>query len=146
MTPDELQRPRWDIDEKLQSLIGANVRVAVESFSTTRWNGDLTDLISTGDFILQDNTSAAGLPFFAEGRLAEFVRYIAVIYVRLDPLSYSEQSGEGVLAFRGETAVILKGPATVRLAFPHFVERLPHDPDNYWRDLQMPNAQFQFSI
>ena len=46
--------------------------------------------------------------------------------------------------FRAKTAVILRGLAVVELAFPFQVERLPSDPGNYWRDLHVPCAQFEF--
>ena len=45
---------------------------------------------------------------------------------------------------RGKAAIILRGPAVLELAFPINVERLPADPDNYWRDLRLPRAQFEF--
>jgi hypothetical protein len=64
--------------------------------------------------------------------------------VRLEPLSLPDKPAEGIVYFRGRTAVILKGPATVQLASPYFVERLPQDPDNYWRDLQEGNTQLKF--
>ena len=41
-------------------------------------------------------------------------------------------------------AVLLRGPALVQLAFPFQVERLPADEENYWRDVRIPRAQFEF--
>lgn len=34
--------------------------------------------------------------------------------------------------------------ATVKLAVPFKVERLPSEPDNYWSDLRLPCVQFTF--
>ena len=60
----------------------------------------------------------------------------------LDALDHREGSSEGIVYFRGSTAVILTGPATLELAFPFSVERLPRDCADYWNDLRIPCAQF----
>lgn len=48
-----------------------------------------------------------------------------------------------MVPFRGKTAVILRGPALVELAFPFEVEKLPQRPDNYWHDLRTSRVQFE---
>ena len=53
-----------------------------------------------------------------------------------------ELTADGMVRFRGAMAVLLRGPATVRLAFPFRVEVLPTDPFNYWEDLRVSCAQF----
>ena len=58
----------------------------------------------------------------------------------------TETVPDGLLSFRGSTAVLVRGPAVVQLTFPFRVERLPADPDNYWRDLRMPRAQFELTF
>src|SRR5262249_22047907 len=140
----EISRSTWEIDRRLQSLLGANVRLCVDYFSPPRWNGELNHLISTRSLFLPDNSQPAVLSVFFEGKLVDFRRQIGVVYASLEPLCLSDDPAEGIVHFRGNTAVILKAPATVRLAFPHFVERLPQDRDNYWRDLHKAHVQFRF--
>ena len=93
--------------------------------------------------MLPDNTRAAGLPLFFEGKLLCFAREIGVVQVELDSPGPSSESSQGVTYFRGGTAVILRGPALVKLAFPFHVERIPAHPDNYWEDLRMRSVQFR---
>ena len=101
-----------------------------------RRNGDTARLfIPVGKLFLPDNSLAGGLPVFIEGRLVRFERKIGVV-VDPDAPSLADVSGEGTALFRGKWAVVLHGPAVVELAFPFRVERLPADPDNYWRDLR----------
>jgi len=69
-----------------------------------------------------------------------------VVYAYLDGPKMPDGAAEGTTPFRGRIAVILKGPALVQLAFPFEVEKLPADPDNYWRDLKVPCAQFEFAF
>jgi hypothetical protein len=133
-----------EIDRRLQSLLGSNVRVFVDYFSPPHWNGELDHVISTRSLVLPDNSQPAVLPVFFEGRLVDFQRQIGVVYAWLEPLCLSDDPAEGIMHFLGKTAVILKAPAAVRLAVPHFLEKLPQDPDNYWRDLQEAHAQFRF--
>jgi hypothetical protein len=139
------QRPKWQIDQTLDRLIGVDVRVAAESFSPSGWNrkGPL-GLIPVREFVLPNNRAAADLPVYFEGRLVQFIRRIGVVYVRLGPPSVSEQSVDGMVYFRGRTAAILRAPAFVRWAFPFQVEKLPSEPCNYWRDLHFPRVQFEF--
>ena len=139
-----IQRPRWTIDERLERLTGADVRIAVEAFSTVRWDGQIPNTLTpVNQLILPNNRPAADLPVYFEGRLQQFVRRIGVVYVWLEAPGFSEESVDGMVYFRGRTAAILRGPAIVQLACPFQVERLPADTCNYWRDLQFPRAQFE---
>jgi hypothetical protein len=138
-------RPRWDIDHTLEGLTGHDIRAAAKAFSPTPRNGEVPlRFIPVRDLFLPDNSQPAGLPVFFEGRLQHFERQIGVVFVRLDAPASVAASSEGTVFFRGHAAVILRGPAVLELAFPFHVERLPEDPDNYWRDLRVPRAQFEF--
>ena len=131
----------------LERLRGENVRVAAASFSPARWTGELPHrFISPRELILPDNSSAAGLPLYFEGRLQHFVREIGVVHVHLELPASAEPLAEGVVCFRGTQAVILRGPAIVKLAYPFHVEKLPPDDANYWRDLQFARAQFKLPL
>lgn len=144
MGSEVIHRPKWEIDIRLECLIGEHVRVVADSFSPARWNGEaMPTMISAGKLILPDNSPATGLPLFFEGILKEFVRRVGVVYVRIEPPSFSEQSAEGIVCFRGKTAVILSGPATVQLAYPFVIEKLPSAIDNYWQDLRFSRVQFK---
>ena len=129
----------------LGGLLGADVRVGAKSFSPTRWTGrgKPPRLIPVCDLFLPDDSQPAGLPVFFEGRLQHFERRIGVVLVCLESPASTERAPDGPVYFRGQTAVILRGPAVVQLAFPFHVERLPAHPDNYWRDLRAPCAQFE---
>lgn len=140
-------RPAWPIDLLLEGLLGQNIRVGAESFSPAVNNGHLPRLfVGPRQLVLPDNTSAAGLPLYFEGRLARFVREIGVVHVELGSPAASTESVEGFTYFRGSTAVILRGPALVKLAFPFHVEKLPGEAENYWEDLRMPHAQFKLPL
>jgi len=137
-------RPQWDIDRCLERLIGYDVRVAAEAFFPVRWNGEVLPApIQVRDLVLSDNSQPGALPVFFEGRLCQFERRIGVVSVHLDTPTLAEKGVEGTVRFRGRMAVILHGPAVVRLAFPFRVERLPADALNYWEDLRFPTAQFR---
>ena len=141
------QRSKWDIDRALEALIGLDIRVAARSFSPAPWNPERPKpFIPVRNLILPDNTQPSSLQVFFEGKLQQFCRQVGVVYVYLEPLSVPDTAAEGTAPFRGGIAVILKGPAVVELAFPFEVERLPLDPDNYWRDVRVPCAQFEFSF
>lgn len=147
MSAEVVHRPEWPIDHILGGLIGVNVRVAAESFSPIRWNGDVPRLfITSRDLVLPDNSRADGLPLYFEGKLRQFFRQIGVVYVDLESIAGPEQSAQGVVYFRGKSAVILRGPAVVKLAFPFRVERLPAHEDNYWSDLHLPRVQFELPL
>ncbi len=64
---------------------------------------------------------------YFEGKLNRFTRAVGVAYVLVDAPAHTERSSEGIVYFRGSMALILRGPATVELAFPFSVERLPRD-------------------
>lgn len=134
-------RPKWEIDRQLDSFIGARVRVAAESFCLS----GRAQTISAQNLVLPDNSPAAGLHLWFEGTLADYRRRIGVVYVTLDPTQMLD-TAQGMIHFRGESAVILQGPASVRLAVPFRVERLPHDSTNYWIDLRHVGAQFNFDF
>jgi len=146
MGSEAIQRPKWDIDRQLEGLVGHHVRVAAAAFAPPRPSGEpWPALIPVADLILPDNSSVGRLPVYFEGRLEAFERRIGVVEVLLTaPLSV-EASTEGIISFRGAAAVVLRGPAVVRLAFPFRVERLPLGDNNYWRDLQVPRAQLEFT-
>jgi hypothetical protein len=138
------QRPQWDIDRRLERLIGQEVRVAGESFVPVCWNGQVRQsFIHVRDLILPDNTKPGVLPVFFEGRLCRFERRIGVVCVALDLPRVMGRAAEGTVLVRGIPAVLLRGPAIVRLAFPFRVEPLPADEANYWEDLRLPTAQFR---
>ena len=143
----EIQRPQWEIDRILESLQGQNIRVAAESFSPARWNGEPPHhFITPREFVLPDNTNAGGLPLYVEGRLREFNRQIGVVYVDLEMPALAMKSAQGTVSFRGNIAVILRGPAVVKLAFPFQIEKLPADDPNYWRDMRLPQVQFELPL
>jgi hypothetical protein len=145
MSAELTNRPQWAIDHELDGLIGVDVRVAAKAFSPTRWTGDaLPRVLPVRTLFLPDNSQPAGLPVFFEGRLCHYQRRIGVVFVCLDCPASPDSATEGPTCFRGTIAVLLRGPAVVELAFPFQVERLPADPDNYWRDVRFPRAQFEF--
>ena len=138
-------RPPWEVDCRLERLRGENVRVAAKSFSPSPCHGHAAlRLLPVRDLYLPDNSQPAGRPVFFEGRLLEFERQIGVVFVQLDAPTAVTASAQGSVLFRGQAAVILRGPAVLELAFPFHIERLPSEPDNYWRDLRVPRAQFEF--
>ena len=145
MNTQHNRRQQWEIDRTLERLRGEDVRVVAKSFSPPTRNGHPPlRFLPVRDLYLPDNSQPAGRPVFFEGRLLEFERQIGVVFVRLDAPAAVAASPEGAVLFRGKAAVILRGPAVLELAFPFHVERLPADPDNYWRDLRVPRAQFEF--
>lgn len=147
MSSEISHRPAWPIDRVLGALVGQHVRVAAESFSPAGKNGQRPHVfVSPRQLVLPDNTSAAGLPLYFEGRLRQFVREVGVVHVELDSPASADESVEGFTYFRGATAVILRGPAIVKLAFPFQVEKLPCEADNYWEDLRLPRAQFKLPL
>lgn len=140
-------RSKRDIDRRLERLLGQDVRVAAKSFLPPSRPGSAPlRFIPVRDLYLPDNSQPAGLPVFFEGRLQQFERQIGVVLVCLDAPASLAASSEGAVFFRGKAAVILRGPAVLELAFPFHVEKLPTEPDNYWRDLRAPRAQFEFAF
>jgi len=141
------ERRVWHIDQVLGALVGQDVRVAAQSFCPTLKNGKAHQVfVSPRELVLADNTSARGLPLYVEGRLSRFSRQIGVVHVELDSPAFATDSVEGSTCFRGGIAVILRGPAIVRLAFPFRVEKLPRGADNYWEDIRLPRAQFKLAL
>jgi hypothetical protein len=144
MSLDLKKRPKWQIEELLDRLAGAEVRIAAEAFSPSGWDMKVPiGLIPVAELVLPNNRAAADLPVYFEGRLEQFTRRIGVVYVWLGPPGLSGESVEGMVYFRGRTVAILRGPAIVQLACPFQVEKLPSDPGNYWRDLHFPRVQFE---
>ena len=144
MALEPTQRREWTIDRVLNGLVDADIRIAAKAFSPTRWTGEkAARLAPVRQLILPDNTQPDGLPVFFEGRLRHFERQVGVVFAWLDSPSTQDGTAEGVVSFRGQTVVIVRGPALVELAPPFQVERLPADPSNYWRDLRLPRAQFE---
>ena len=139
-------RRRWKIDDLLDGLRGQSIRVAAEAFAPIGENGPSPRLIRTNDLVLPDNTRTDGLPVFFEGVLLEVTRQIGVVHVRLGPPGDPQTSTEGCVQFRGRIAVILRGPAIVRLAIPFHAERVPLCVSNYWQDIHLPHAQFVFNF
>lgn len=140
-------RPQWGIDRLLDRLVGRPMRVAAEWFSPVRWDGrSLPEWVRVADLFLPDNSRPGPLTVFFEGRLRQFVRRIGVVFVTLDALDTPESTADGLVLFRGRAAVVLQGPATVRLTFPFRVEPLPTDPANYWEDLRAFRAQLRLSL
>jgi hypothetical protein len=141
------QRKAWDIDRVLTSLLGQGVRVAAKAFSPPHPLSDANGrFVPVGNFYLPDNTCTRSLPVFFEGVLTRFERRISLVLVCLDAPEYDHGTSEGTIVFRGKIAVILRGPALLELSYPYHVERLPSSPENYWRDIRFPQAQFEFSI
>jgi hypothetical protein len=137
------KKPKWEIDKTLESLRGQQVRVAAEAFAPSVADGRMpVRLIAARELILPDNSRTDRIPVYFEGRLQQFQRRIGVVQVRLGPPDCPADSADGIVAFRGRTAVILRGPAIVTLAFPFHIERVPLGDKNYWLDLKMPRAQF----
>ena len=144
MSTQPTRRPKWEIDRALEALIGRDIRVAAKSFSPPPRPGDTKlRLTPVEDLFLPDNSQPAGLPVFFEGRLLKFDRQIGVVFVHLGAPAALDGSSEGIVLFRGTTTVMVRGPAVVELTSPFKVERLPADPENYWRDLRLPRAQFE---
>ncbi len=142
-----ITRPQWDIDRRLAALVGCDIRVAADAFAPIQADGKpWPDLIAVEDLLLPDNTRPEGRPVFFEGKLREFTRQIAVVQVWLDAPTRPAASAQGMIHFRGASAVLIQGPALVRLAFPFRVERLPSDERNYLSDLRLVRAQFHLPL
>lgn len=145
-TPDT-EGPEWEIDRQLARLVGNDVRVAVDSFcpinghdcAPRRW-------IPTTNLLLPDNASTACLPVLFEGRLIDFQRQIGVVHLRMETSPAPCRASEGIVRFRGHSAVVLHGHALLRMAFPFFIERLPATPDTYWQDFTWGGAQFELPL
>lgn len=145
MEPSQPERPEWRIDRLLNTFVGCDVRVAARAFAPgLPADGREIRFMSVADLFLPDNSQPGSAPVFFEGRLRSFERRVGVVFVVLETSSNRESAPEGWVLLRGKLAVFLHAPAVVELAFPFRVERLPPEPENYWRDLRLPCAQFEF--
>jgi hypothetical protein len=145
MKTEPVQRPKWDVDRRLEALVGKDVRVAAAAFRPFTYLGEPgPHWIPVKELILPDDSRTDGLPVLFEGLLREFVREVAVVTAVLGAPQCPLATANGPVRFRGGCAVVLQGPALVRLAYPHSVEPLPLNPENYWEDLQCALAQFTF--
>ena len=146
MEPQPAQRGVWEIDKRLASLKGCPVRVRAELVLPKGWHGKaLTKPIDGANLILPDGTRVDRDPIFVEGVLTEFKRSIAIMVVELDRLPM-EGTADGRIHFRGATAVFLRGPATVQLARPFVVERLPDFLQTYWNQLRLVDSQLELNL
>ncbi|MCP5528156.1 MAG: hypothetical protein H7A47_15295 [Verrucomicrobiales bacterium] len=143
----EPPRPTWPIDHLLTGLHGRAVRVAAEAFVP---RGDHIPthalLIPTARLILPDGSTPDGRVVYFEGLLEGHVRRIGIVDVVLAEPPTTDDCADGITAFRGRTAVILPGPAIVRLAYPFVIEPIPEVSINYWRDLTRPGVQFELPL
>ena len=147
MITSPAQRPEWAIDRVLTGLIGETIRVAAESFTPLRADGVAwPHAIACASLLLPDNSQPSGLPVFFEGKLLDFERQVGVVLVRLGALELAHPTAQGLVYFRGCSAVLLTGPACVRLASSLRIERLPTNEENYWSDLRLPQAQFALPL
>lgn len=141
------QRPLWQIDRPLSSLVGCEVSVAARAFAPGRpSDGRRLRFMPVTDLFSPDNIPPGRPPVYFEGLLRSFERRVGVVLVVLEAPSPRALASEGWVMLRGESAVILHGPAVVELAPRFRVEPLPPDPRNYWRDLQIPSAQFELGL
>ena len=142
---ENTEKPTWEIDRVLQSLVGAQIRVGAEAFAPFAQGRVIQEhLTPASQLILPDNTPVDGQPVFFEGRLEQFNRQIGLVRVQLGP---AERFGaQGMILFRERSVVILPGPAVVQLSVPFHIERLPTGEENYWRDLRLPCAQLLFNF
>jgi hypothetical protein len=141
------QRPLWQIDRLLSSLVGCEVRVAARAFAPgCPGDGRRLRFMSVADLFLPDNSQPGRAPVYFEGMLRSFERRVGVVLVVLEAPSPRALAPKVWVVLRGESAVILHGPAVVELAPRFRVEPLPPEPRNYWRDLQIPSAQFELGL
>ena len=136
-----MQKAVFEIEASLKALEGCTVRVQGRRFSA---DGRTFSFVK--DFVLPNGFRCGSLPVFFEGVLRSFERRIGVFLVELGERPIDESASDGIFAFRGELSVIVKGPVIVELEFPFYVERLPKDAENYWRDLRLPIAQLEFPM
>jgi hypothetical protein len=103
--------------------------MASAAFSPGRWaEENPCRFISPRELILPNNALATGLPLYFEGRLQDLVREIGFVHVHLELLASAERLAEGVVCFQAAQDGILRGPATVKLAYSFHVEKLPPTP------------------
>jgi hypothetical protein len=141
----ETHRPKWEIDKRLEALLGENIRVRAHAFCPPNWDGEPTHVIEASALILPDNTAVDRDEIYFEGKLLGFRREIAVVFVSIGKPD-ADSTANGRVAFRGRGAVILPGPATVQLHQEHFIERIPTDSIFYWSHLGSTGAQFNLPL
>ncbi len=137
-------RPDWKIDQQLKLLLGQNIRVRADAFTTPLWNGQPGHMIPAASLILPDNSTVHHDELFIEGKLLTFQRDVAIVSVVLERLAFDGETANGRVLLRGRQAVILQGPARVQLASDHFIEKLPTDFRFYWSHLGSSSPQFEF--
>ena len=141
MSP-EIHRPRWEIDKRVHALIGENVRVKANAFSPPHLSGGPASRIEASSLVLPDNSTVDNDDLFFEGKLLAFRREVAVVIVLLGRPVISGDSANGRVLYRGKTAVILPGPATVELHRDHFIDKIPSESRLYWAHLRTSGPQF----
>lgn len=133
-----MQNLATDIERKLKTLVGFNVRLKVRRISP-----DGRRFTFANELVFPDGFRADGLPVFYEGEVKAVERRIGVILVALGTPTFSNHVGDGLIQMRGKLCAIASGPAIVELEFPFSVEKLPTDETNYWGDLRLPTFQFE---
>jgi hypothetical protein len=84
MTSEQIQRLKWSVDRRLETNLGADVRVQAAAFRPVNHLGELGPRwISIKELILPDNMEVGALPVLFEGKLESFVREAAVVTVML---------------------------------------------------------------
>lgn len=147
MNTKSTEKTEWDIDRKLDRLVGEEVRVAVDGFCPFNGCGcDPKRWISADSLLLPDNSPTTGLLVLFEGHLIEFHRHIGVVHLQVETVSTPNRASEGIVRFRGRRAAVLHGRALVRMTFPFFIERLPSHHEDYWRDFNRRGAQFELPL
>jgi hypothetical protein len=130
-----------EIESKLVSLIGAQVRIQARRFSP-----DGRIFTFSKDLVFPNGLRADNVPVFFEGELTSFERRIGVFIAVLGTQSLSSSAGDGLLTLRGKLSAIIAGPAIVELEYPFHVERIPSNAVNYWGDIRLPAFQFELCL
>ena len=146
MTSQMACRPEWQIDKRLNLLIGENIRVRVSAFCPPKWNGEPANVIQAANLMLPDNSMVHRDELYFEGKLLSYRRDVAFVFLALDQSAFAGEGANGRVLYRGRQAVILHGPATVQLHPDHFIEKLPSDSSFYWDHLRIVGPQFEFSF
>jgi hypothetical protein len=141
----EIHRPKWEIDKRLEALLGENIRLRTHAFCPPNWNGEPARLIQASGLLLPDNTTVDKDELYFEGRLLCFRREVGVVFVSIDRPD-AGNTANGRVIFRGRGAVILPGPATVQLHQEHFIEPIPADSRLYWSHLGATGPQFNLPL
>jgi hypothetical protein len=141
MSPELARRTKWEIDTRLEALLGENVRVRAKAFAPIPGgSGPPPPLIEASSLILPDGTRL-NRPLYIEGKLQNFDRRVSVVFVILESIDAFGDRANGPILFRGHQAEIFQAPAAVKLSIPHFVERIPQHPITYWHHIQLSDLQ-----